>query len=519
MTSTRRLISGGLIAFTLLIFSQYRVIGELWGAWQTEEYSHGILIPFVALLLGWHRLAEVRPELRPSWWGVALLAAAGVLQLAAKLSAFETLAEYGLILGITGLCFGFLGCKAVRAIAPALVYLLFAVPLPHIVQADLSEDMQLISSSFGVGLLELIGVPVFQQGNIIDLGSFRLQVIEACNGLRYLFPLMSFGYVIAFLLQDRWWKRVVIFISTIPIAIFFNALRIAFVGVTVDLWGVQMAEGFLHSFEGWSVFMLCLTVLMGEVWALRTIGARGRFRYDYLGLTRGDIFGGASGSEKPAVAALLLAAILGFVFGSDAINLRDEMTPPHPAFAAFPLSLGTWRGHAASLEPDVLQALQLSDYWMADYRTSDKSAAVNLYIAYYASQRAGAQTHSPSNCIPGGGWQIETSDVVTMTPAPGAKLKLTRLLIRRGEAAEVVYYWFDERGRDLTDTGAAKWYLLWDSIFMHRTDGALIRLVTPLATSESETAGEARLDDFLGTVWGQIGVFVPGPPEGTKRGP
>ncbi len=124
--------------------------------------------------------------------------------------------------------------------------------------------------------------PVFQEGNIIDLVKIPASGRRSCSGLRYLFPLMSFGYLVAFLLDDRWWKRIVIFLSTIPITIGLNSLRIALIGVTVDLWGQKMAEGFIHSFEGWSIFLICVAILMGEVWILTRIGARGHFRYQYL---------------------------------------------------------------------------------------------------------------------------------------------------------------------------------------------------------------------------------------------
>ena len=506
---TTRLIRISLLALVCIIFAQRQAELSLWGAWQTEEYSHGILIPIIAALLAWHLLVEAKPVVKPSWWGVVWLAAAGVLQVAARLSAFDTLAEYGLIVGITGIVLGFFGRAVTRAIAPALVYLVFAVPLPHLVQSDLSQDLQLLSSSLGVAMLDAVGIPVFQQGNVIDLGGFQLQVVEACDGLRYLFPLMSFGYLLAFLFQGRWWKRIVIFLSTIPIALGLNALRIAFIGLTVDLWGPHMAEGFIHGFEGWCVFLLCIGVLMIEIWVLQHIGGRGRFRYEYFGIARGRLFGDRVGGDAPAFAALAMAALLGVLFGGGFLNLRDEVTPPHAPFASFPLSLGDWRGHAGSIDADMLQALQMSDYWIADYKQGE-GGAVNLYISYYASQRAGAMTHSPSNCIPGGGWQIENSRVESVALPSGEKLRLTRLLIRRGDEGELVYYFFDERGRDITETTAAKWYLLRDSIIMHRTDGALIRLVTPLAKGESEAAGDKRLADFLGVVWPVVGRFVPG---------
>ncbi len=500
----------GLIALLLLFFAQRQAEMDLFSAWQTEEYSHGMLIPLIALLLAWHRLTEIKPNLRPSWLGIGFILVAGALQLIAQLSAFSTVAEYGLVLALIGISLAFLGRQATVAMAPAFFYLIFAIPLPHLVQANLSEDLQLLSSTLGVDILDLFGVPVFQQGNVIDLGGYRLQVVEACSGLRYLFPLMSFGFLAAYLLEDRLWKRLFIFLSTIPITIIMNSLRIAFIGVTVDLWGEKMAEGFVHSFEGWTVFMICIALLMAEVWIFLRIGSKGQFRYVYLGLARGTLFGRESVRKAPWITALLCTLLLAIIFGSGLIEHRTEIIPSRPQMATFPLELGDWRGRQNSLAPDVLDALQLSDYWLADYKRPKDTETVNFYMAYYATQHVGSMTHSPSNCIPGGGWQIENSRVETIQLADGSPIRLTRLLIREGDEAELVYYWFDERGHDITETSIAKWYLLWDSIFMHRTDGSLIRLVTPLAHGEDEAVAEKRLNDFLNIVNGEIKVFIPG---------
>jgi exosortase D (VPLPA-CTERM-specific) len=501
---------GALLAVALILISQHAAEADLFASWQTEEYSHGILIPFIAVLLAWHRLAKIKPSLKPSYWGLGWLATAGAMQMAAQLSGFDMAAQYSLVIALTGISLAFFGERATAAIAPALVYLLFAIPLPHLIEADLSGDLQLLSSTLGVAPLDWIGIPVFQQGNVIDLGGYRLQVVEACNGLRYIFPLMSFGYLVAFLLKDKFWKRAVLFLSTIPIAILLNALRITFIGLTVDLWGTHMAEGFLHVFEGWSVFLICIAVLMGETWGLMQIGRRGQFHYEYFGRAHGPFFKGKPVLKAPGIIALACALLFALLFGSGLIEQRNEIIPFHPPLASFPLTLGDWHGEPQSLPPDILQALRPSDYLVADYRRGEDSVPVNLYIAYYASQRAGAMIHSPSNCIPGGGWQIENSHTQKIQLTNGTKIELTRLLIRRGDAAQLVYYWFDERGRDLTETYGAKWYLLRDSIAMHRTDGALIRLVTPLKTDESEAAAAQRLMDFLALAAPEVAAIIPG---------
>jgi exosortase len=137
------------------------------------------------------------------------MVASGVLQAIARLAAFDAAAEYGLILGLAGLVLSFLGRRAAAAMTAAFVYLIFAVFLPHLFRTALSQKMQLLSSTLGVLPLDWLDIPVFQEGNMIDR-AYKLQVVEACDGLRYLFPLMSFGYLIALLFEGSRWKRMVL---------------------------------------------------------------------------------------------------------------------------------------------------------------------------------------------------------------------------------------------------------------------------------------------------------------------
>ncbi len=497
------------LSLILLLVAYHTAGTDLMTAWQTDEYSHGIVIPFIALMIAWHILTATKPTIRPSWSGLPALAITGLFLLIAELAAFQTAAHYGFIIGLVGLTLAFLGKQTARVLAPAFIYLFFAIPLPNLLYSALSQHLQLISSTIGVWFLDVVGIPVYQEGNVIDLGGYKLQVVEACSGLRYLFPLMSFGYLMGYLLQDKFWKRAVLFLSAIPITIFMNSLRIAVIGVTVNLWGSSMAEGFIHEFEGWVVFLICVLILLGEVILLLKASPGGHFRYEYFGLAQGKLFTSPLTYAPPIAAALAATALLAASFGMGIISEREQVIPPHPPFSTFPKTIGSWHGAQKSMEVDILQSLQLSDYWLADY-TQDDSAIVNFYIAYYDSQRVGSSTHSPSSCIPGGGWQITSNDVVPIKLGTGDKLNVSRFIIKKGDVRQLVYFWFDERGRIITETSYAKWYMLVDSITMHRTDGALVRAVTAIAKNESEEEADKRLNEFLTNAFPISRTFIPG---------
>jgi exosortase D (VPLPA-CTERM-specific) len=505
-TAVSRDLLLGLLALIFLIIAAFPIVSSLIATWGTEEYSHGYLIPVLAFLFGWNRLAEKKPILSPSWWGVAVLILGFVLMIVAKLSAFEPPSFYGLILFIVAISLATFGRAATCVLLPAFIYLIFAIPLPRLIYVNLSQNLQLLSTTLGVFPLDLLGIPVLQEGNVIDLGDYKLQVVDACSGLRYLFPLMSFGYLVSYLINDRLWKRIVLFLSTIPIAIFMNSLRIAFIGITVDKWGKAAAEGILHDFEGWSVFLLCVLVLFGEAWILLRLGHKGHFRYDRLHFAKGPFFSGKR--PRPVTATLLLSFLILAIMSVGVLDQRSEVKPAHLPLPNFPLILDDWHGQPMALGPDVLDALQLSDYFLAGYKRQGSKDAVEFYMAYYDSQRAGSSAHSPSNCLPGNGWEILSNATKTITLPDNQAVTVSRLLVRRGNDLELTYYWFDERGRDLTEQYSAKWYLLWDSMTMHRTDGGLVRLMTRLDPDQEAEADE-KLTKFLSLIYPQLRKYIP----------
>ena len=173
-----------------------------------------------------------------------------------------------------------------------------------------------------------------------------------------------------------------------------------------------MAEGFLHDFEGWAVFMSCIAVLILEMWILAKIGddklpLREAFGLDFPEPTPSDAQ--VVYREIPSsfyASLILVAAVAVSVF---ALPEREEIIPDRKNYAEFPLELNGWSGRKGSIEKLVLDSLKLTDYSMIDYRGED-GGLVNFYSAYYDSQKKGSSVHSPRSCIPGGGWRITSLD-------------------------------------------------------------------------------------------------------------
>lgn len=504
-----------LVAVTgaVLAFSYAEAIARMLQIWETkEEYSYGYLVPPLIVLFIWQKkdLLE-RLIFKGSWAGLWFLVPALLLYLIGNLSTVIILVQYSMVLMIAGLVLAFTGWPGFRAIVVPLALLFFMIPMPEFLFKEISAYLQLVSSEFGVAVIRLFGISVFLEGNVIDLGSMRLQVVEACSGLRYLFPLMTLGFVAAYFFKAPMWKRVTVFFSTIPVTVLMNSFRIGMIGVLVEFRGKSHAEGFLHDFEGWVVFMACTAVLVGEMWLLNRIGGPRRPWREVFGI---ELPAKSTQSEfqRRSLPAPFVAAI-GLLGLSAALSIllpqRSEAHPARPSFATFPHQMGEWRGRGDRIDQIVLDTLRLDDYLLMNY-ADPGNKLVNLYVAYYGSQRSGQSAHSPRTCIPGGGWKIASLEPHTVTGAGrDGRLAVNRTLIEHGENRQLVYYWFDQRGRNLTNEYLVKWYILWDALTRNRTDGAMVRLITPLAPGEDTKDADVRLAAFARIAQPTLSRYVP----------
>ncbi|WP_240342557.1 exosortase C-terminal domain/associated protein EpsI [Methylococcus sp. EFPC2] len=507
-----------------------------------EEYSHGVLIPIISLFLIWQRKNElIAMRFTSSWFGIPVIFGGLLLFFLGELAALYIIVQYAFLIVLFGITLFTFGKAVFNCVWLPISILFFSIPLPNFIYNNLSSKLQLLSSKLGVVFIRLFDISVYLEGNVIDLGSMQLQVVEACSGLRYLFPLMSLAFICAYFFKVAMWKRVLVFLSSIPVTVIMNSLRIGIIGVTVEYWGKDMAEGFLHDFEGWFIFMVCTGVLIAEMWVLAQIGGQKRPLMDVFGLTfpeplpEGTQF---RDRELPkqywAVLGLLIVALV----GSFSLERREEIVSSRSVFAEFPLKLDDWHGRRGSLEQQYIDQLKFEDYILADYvYAPEKSphpgplpegeginkgvlpvgegikagSIVNFYSAYYASQRKGESIHSPRSCIPGGGWEIGSHEVVPLDGLDwaGQPFKVNRLLIQKGEDRQLVYYWFQQRGRLLTNEYVIKWYLFWDALTMNRTDGALVRLTTYAPKGEDLAAADRRLISFLKASSPELDKYIP----------
>jgi exosortase D (VPLPA-CTERM-specific) len=486
-------------------------------AWEADEYNHGYMIPLVALFLVWQKINQLPAAMSEgAWWGFLFVVVGLLLWVLGEVSSIYTIIQYGWLITFAGLVFALVGNSGMKLLWPALVYLFFMIPLPSFLYNNLSSQLQQISSVLGVAVIRLFDISVYLEGNVIDLGAMQLQVAEACNGLRYLFPLMSFGFLIAYLYRGPLWHKVIIFLSTIPITVLMNSIRIGLIGVSVEYWGIEMAQGVLHDFEGWVVFMACLAVLFVEMSVLNALSKSRIPVLDQLDLDTPSVtvkwsdFKFSWQKQRPlliSTVVLLLCIPL-----TQLVQERTEEPPLRKAFNNFPLLHNNWIGSEQGVEKEILDALQLTDYLSANFFHKDSAANVNVWIAYYASQRKGASIHSPRSCLPGGGWVIESLeefDVDGIAHPSGSTLKVNRAVIKKDGYTQVVYYWFDGRNRNITNEYAAKWYIFEDAMTINRTDGALVRVIAMVDDPSKVDKADQGLKEFLKDFYPLLPAYIP----------
>jgi exosortase D (VPLPA-CTERM-specific) len=487
----------------------------MWSAWiDAPEYSHGLLIPPIAAFLIWQQKDRLEQmAFSGSWWGVAVVLLGGFLLVLGQIATIYTIVQYAYLVTLGGMVLAFTGTKPFRLLAVPFVILVFMVPLPQFVFSNLSLYLQLLSSQLGVTFMRLFDISVFVEGNVIDLGGYKLEVAEACNGLRYLFPLMTLAFLMAYFYKGALWKRIVLFLSSIPITVFMNGLRVGSIGIMVEQWGIGMAEGFLHEFQGWAVFMVSAALMLGEIALLNRLGHesgtwRQLFGVEFPGPSPGNA--SVKSRKLPTAFVAACAALLVFLAVDILIPRPAEIYPARGSFSEFPMHFGRWTGRNEAMEGVYLDALKLDDYLLANY-SDDAGAPINVYLAYYDSQRKGEAFHSPRWCLPGGGWQMRDFNQRTLDGIQihGQPLQVNRSLMELGNQRQIVYYWFQQRGRIVTNEYLVKWWLFWDALVRHRTDGGLVRLVVALPAGTTEADADRRLSDLAGRMAPTLARYFP----------
>ncbi len=481
-----------LFAFRDTIYNLF----ERWGA--QEELSHSYFIPLISGWLIWSNREAITKSIgKPSMLGVYLSVLAAMMLLAGQLTHAFVIQQIGFVVAVAAIVAGFGGRSLLVISAIPILYLLFAVPPPFWAITSLSWNFQRISSELGVWMIQLMNIPVHLSGNIIDLGSYKLQVAEACSGLRYLFPFLSLGFLAAYLFKAPLWQRAIIFLSTIPITIFMNSFRIAVTGVLVQAYGTAHTEGFLHLFEGWVVFVLCLLALLAVISVFCLVVPPRRHVLDALGvpeLTSKQPSNSTTFKWSKPIMFGAIAGIFAITYIASLFVTVDKLeTPERRPFSLLPLEFKGWDYEIQPIDNEIAEIIGADDTIIVDMKSPDGDR-FNVYTAYLTARRDGRSWHSPRQCIPGGGWQVTSLSVIDNGDAEGAvPFPYNRMVIEYRGSRQIVYYWYDQRGRKIANEYIMKLWLIYDTLTRNRGDGAMVRLMAPVDDNSSIEETDAKL--------------------------
>ncbi|MBS0014749.1 MAG: exosortase/archaeosortase family protein [Desulfobacterales bacterium] len=264
------------IVFLLWAAAFMPVYPELWDAWMNNSNnSHGILVPAVSAFLAWtSRDRILNAGMKSSNWGWIILAASLFFYLLALAGHVAVVQRAMIVSSLCGLVIFNFGVSVFKVLAFPLLYLVFMIPVPDSIYGLAAFPLQLFATDVSHAVIQALGIPVLQEGNMLYFAQTQLEVAEACSGLRSMTAFVMLGVLFAYLMNKGWLRQIVLVASAIPLALFANIVRVTGTGILAHFYGEAVARGFLHDFSGIVVFAFGLALLSGEYVLLNRMGSK-----------------------------------------------------------------------------------------------------------------------------------------------------------------------------------------------------------------------------------------------------
>ena len=458
------LSSAMLMMAFLCIFLFPRTPSELLKVWLTPEYSH---VPLVAAVIGYllynNRLSIYLINASNNWGGVPLIVLGLLGLFLANYANFWMLHGYGYLAVLVGAFYTVFGPQWIRANWQVFLLMFLALPFPPGLYSDFSLTLQLMATRLGENIISFFGGSVFRSGNIIDLGEVKLQVEDACSGLRYIIPLVSLSVIYTFFHRARPISKMILVVLSLPIAVMVNGVRVGLMGIGVEYFGLEVSEGIAHEMEGGIIFFFALLVLFFASLVLNQVfppyeklGGLERDRADNMNrFDRARVLSifRMKPIDSVVISLFLLFMMIYFIRYSsfakrlsslEHVEIRGEQTI---SLSQFPMRVGGWEGVMATMDDAYFSVLSdegLDDYILIDYK-NNKLGVVNFYAAYYASASDKWDAHTPSGCVLASGWNIIDERNIDVNGMGGMVMR--RVLAQRADGSIIlIYYSFKQEG-------------------------------------------------------------------------
>src|SRR5579864_1246645 len=248
----------------LLIACYAPVLWSLVRQWdQDADMGHGFFVPLIAGYICWQKRGELLAQkAAPTWWGLPVVIWGGLQLYLGTLGAELFTMRTAFIISLVGAILLLGGTRYIKILAFPLFLLIFMVPIPAVIYNRITFPLQILASKVATSALDILGIPVLREGNVLHLAETSLSVVEACSGIRSLLSLTFLSLVYGYFFENKLWLRVALFLATVPIAIVANASRVTLTGV-LSQFKPELAEGFFHTASGLVIFMVAGAVLIG----------------------------------------------------------------------------------------------------------------------------------------------------------------------------------------------------------------------------------------------------------------
>jgi exosortase D (VPLPA-CTERM-specific) len=484
------------LSFLLCYAQTIRGLFNLW--LQDGDYSYALSIPLITAFIIWkkRRLIASTP-VSTFWLGGVFFFIFLIISIYGILGSSPSAVRPALPLIILSICLFCFGKDIFKIMAFPLSLLIFMIPLPTLVQTKISVPLKSISTKLGELILRLLDVSVFVEGNIIDLGVTQLQVADACSGLRYILPLLALGVIFVYFFEKSRWKQATLVVSTIPIAIVTNALRIGGTGFLAQKFSLQLADSFFHGFSGWLLFLFALMLLfvffqiLSYIHPLKAVPTHTQINDDRNSLRK---------THNNSKIAMVISSILLTFTGI--LGYATAALPPlkiDKGLTSFPLHFDGWQGRLEDIDSRIIALSGAEDAFNGIYR-SLTGKIVSLYIGYRGSPFTESENffHSPNVCLPSIGWKTLASENHKITGVAGfSTIVVRKMIIEKMGYRQLVYYWFQTKSHVSSDVNINRLHLTLHALNRDNTHDLFIRPITLLGPDEKAAEAEKRLDQFV----------------------
>ena len=457
----------------------HSVLLGLWDTWmEQDQYSYAVLIPLIFAYLIKERWALITSsKISSSFLGLLIVFAGYLFFLFGTFSFHGFTSRFSFLIMLSGFMLYGLGWGVFKRLVFPLSILLFMIPFPELLDRIFSVKLRLISSALTEQLLHLLGISVFRQGNIIDIGTMQFNVVDACSGMNYLLPLLCLAIIIGYFFSKSLWVRFFLFISAIPITVALNVIRIASTAVIADYWTREIASGFMHAFSGWLLFMLGFVLLFIELKILvrffkqkpnSTLRNKPTQKIErkYVNESIGPL---------PIIVTVCLFAI--FIGGYYAIASKKANFPV-PNLSDLPRVIDGYKEGKMVPEDKGIKAFSSVTDSITCVYTKNEADPIVVYIGYYrTTPNLKGFIHTPEVCLESTGWKVKEINNYELRVADDSLMINCRLVFsERPGIKQVLVYWYQIGDFATGHERLAHLYTGYDAIFGNYDDAVKIMI-------------------------------------------